>query len=101
MVELLPCRRNMPQKSTKGTGGNLQCPSFPNGAFYPCGTFWGLVRTIAVVSRRWLIVVSRRRSLIFPVICNDFHRFFRRPLVLISSLRERSHRHHAEHRNQQ
>jgi hypothetical protein len=77
-------------------------PFVSNGAFYPRGTLLGLIRTVTVTfSRRWLIIVSRRWSLILSVICNDFHRFFGRPLVLISSLRERSHRHHGEHRNQQ
>jgi hypothetical protein len=79
-----------------------QCLSSLNGAFCPYVTFLGLVRTVAVVvSRRWLIVVLPRPWLIFPVICNDFRGFFRRPFILISSLRERSHRHYAEHRNQQ
>src|SRR5215510_12971520 len=64
-------------------------------------TYWDLVRSLAVVVSRPLLVVVLRRSLIFAVICNDFSRFLRGSLVLISALRKGSHRYDAKHRNHQ
>jgi hypothetical protein len=70
-------------------------------AFCPCEAGLDLVRPVAIVwFRPLLVIVLRRRPRLFPVIRDDFSRIFRGPFVLISALCERSHRHHAEHRNQ-
>jgi hypothetical protein len=98
----MSCARKNATKKHKRHFNKSQCLLCLIGAFCPYVTFLGLVRTVAIVTfRRGLVIVLPRPWLIFPIICNDFRRFFRRPFVLISALRERSHRHYAEHRNQQ
>ena len=91
----------MPQKNRKGTEANLQCRFHFLWPFVLVGLFGSLVRTVAIVwFRPLLVIVLRWWPRLFPVVCNDLCRVFRRPFVLISALCERSHRHHAEHRNQ-
>jgi hypothetical protein len=89
----------MPQKSAKGTDGKPSVPFAFMGRFVLVVT----LRPAAVVTFWPLLIVVLRWTLIFAVVCNDLNRFLGRPLilVLISSLRKRSYRHHGEHRNQQ
>jgi hypothetical protein len=70
--------------------------------FVPFVFLWLELRPAAGFVFWPLLVVVARRALILPVICNNFHRFLRRPLVLIPSLGKRSNRECPQHRyNQQ
>ena len=61
--------------------------------------FVALVRAIAVALR--LLIGVFGRPLILLVICNDFHRFLGRALILVFALRKCSDGHYAEHRYHQ
>ena len=69
-------------------------------SFVPFVPFVALVGAI-MVALGLLIGVLFGRPLIFLVICNDFHRFLGRALILVFALRKCTDGHHAEHRYQQ
>lgn len=91
----------MPQKARKAQSVNYFAPSVIFVAVWSGVTFCDLIVWAPVVVFGPLLIVVLRRALIFTVVSNDLRRFLWGSLILVSFLRKRSHRHHAEHRNQE